>query len=438
MGTEPPDESGRPPDPGRPAGFVSRRTVVVVITIAALLVTTGLVVLAQRGDRSWEPGQLVILSGRDDSAGAQRKELIEEWNALHPSNQARIEEVRSIADAERSEMLARAAGDGDDVDILNLDVAYLPEFAEADLLRPLSEDEVDRDAFLPGPLSTCEYGGTLWALPFNTDAALLYRHLAFAPDAPSSWADMEAKITQHLEPNREKAAGPKAGFVTQLSNYEALTVNALEAVWAAGGEIVDDDGEVRVDSRAAAEGLRNLVDGLVNEHIDGESPSYTEDASTAAFRGERALFLRNWPLAYRSLIGSAGDRPAPFDIRVSRLPWPSVLGGQNLAIAERSEHPRAARALIDFLTNARSQEILFERGGFAATRKAVYADSKVPYADVLLDAVQRAQLRPRSPHYALFSEVLREAVHTMLVTHDREQPPELAHDLRAALRGQRT
>ncbi|SHN46170.1 extracellular solute-binding protein [Cryptosporangium aurantiacum] len=431
METDAPEEAV--PPPARP----SRRAVVTAAVIGVLFFATAIVVVVQRADRSWEAGELVILSGRDDSAGAQRKELIGKWNELHRGNPARVEEVRSIADAERSEMLARAAGDGGDVDILNLDVAYVPEFAEADLLRPLSEDGVDRDAFLPGPLSTCEYNGRLWALPFNTDAALLYRHLDYAPGVPADWGAMDSAISGQLKGNPEQRAGPTVGLVTQLGNYEALTVNTLEAVWAAGGEVVDDDGDVRIDSPAATQGLRHLVDGLVDGHIDPESPSYTEDASTAAFRDGNAMFLRNWPLAYRALTGSAEDRPAPFRIGVSRLPWASVLGGQNLAIAERSEHPRAARALIDFLTDTNSQRTLFERGGFAATREVVYRDSAVPYAEVLLAAVQHARLRPRSPHYALFSEVLREAVHTMLVSHDRNPPPGLADDLRAALRGQR-
>ena len=72
----------------------------------------------------------------------------------------------------------------------------------------------------------------------------------------------------------------------------------------------------------------------------------------------------------------------PFD--VARIPGRSVLGGQNLAIAANSDQPRAAQELIEFLTSARSQQILFERGGFAATREVVYQDSAVranfPYA----------------------------------------------------------
>jgi len=427
--------------------------------VAGLLVgvlLVGGVVHAYPGlvDQPWEDGEIVLLSGEDDSAGDQRQALIQEWNALHPEHPARIEEVNSIADAERSEMLARADGDGGDVDVLNLDVAWLPEFAEAGLVREFPDDAVDRDAFLERPLASCEYDGRLWALPFNTDAALLYRRSDLVKRVPTTWEDMRAEAAGVLGGDPKPGTVPEAGVVTQLEDYEGLTVNALEAVWSTGGEIVDDDGEVRVDSRAAGEGLRRLVEGVrAGTGSEGTRPDgtawpmilpdslvYSEQSSTAAFRDGRALFLRNWPVAYRTLAdpGESGAKQVSF--AVSPLPWPSVLGGQNLAIAERSEHPRAARALIEFLTDSRSQQILFERGGFAATRRVVYTDAAVrdryPYADELHAAVEGARLRPRTPHYALFSEVLREAVHAMLVTGDRP-PPDLADDLRAALRGQR-
>jgi multiple sugar transport system substrate-binding protein len=416
------------------AGIVLASTVVVYV-------------LPRLTHNGWESGELVLLSGKDDSADGQRQALIGQWNQLHPDHKVRVEEVPSTADGERSEMLARARGDGGAVDVLNLDVAWLPEFAEAELIRELSRSGVVIDDFLAGPLQTCEYDGKLWGLPFNTDAGLLYRRTDLVPDAPGSWQQIQTDVARALGGRPKPGTVPEAGLVTQLGNYEGLTVNALEAVWGAGGEIVDDDGQVRVDSREAKEGLQRLVDGVraTPPTVLPESLGYIEESSTTAFHDGRALYLRNWPVAYRTLAAPAEAagvpaQGAPFKFDVSPLPWPSVLGGQNLVITERSAHPRAARALIDFLTDARSQQILFERGGFAATRKVVYTDRVVldryPYATALRRAVEDARLRPKSPHYALFSEVLRAVVHQMLVT-GGSPPADLAKRLRAALRGQR-
>ena len=62
---------------------------------------------------------------------------------------------------------------------------------------------------------------------------------------------------------------------------------------------------------------------------------------------------------------------------VAKLPGPSVRGGQNLAISERTTKPRAAQALIELLTSQRSQETLFDPGGFAATRATVYENETI-------------------------------------------------------------
>jgi multiple sugar transport system substrate-binding protein len=98
-------------------------------------------------------------------------------------------------------------------------------------------------------------------------------------------------------------------------------------------------------------------------------------------------------------------------VRFGVAPLPAgsgVLGGQNLAVSADTARPRAARALVEFLTSDRSQQILFERGGLPATRKVVYSDQAVrerypsPYVATLEQALEGAELRPAQPHYARF------------------------------------
>jgi multiple sugar transport system substrate-binding protein len=115
-----------------------------------------------------------------------------------------------------------------------------------------------------------------------------------------------------------------------------------------------------------------------------------------------------------------------------------VLGGQNLAVARSSDQPRAAQALIEFLTGERSQQILFEHGGFAATRGIVYQDAnittKYPYATTLLEAIRRAKKRPVTPHYTSFSLEFRKVV-AEVWANDGEITAEHARRLTEALQG---
>ncbi|MEV4641048.1 extracellular solute-binding protein [Actinoplanes sp. NPDC049548] len=402
------------------------------------------------GPPELEPGELVVLSGQDDSTGGQRQELINLWNDSHPRNPARIVTVPQAADGQWFEMANRAE-DGD-TDIFNLDVAWTAYFADPPspsarpLIRPIDESllaEKPERAFMAKPLETCRYAGKLWALPFNTDAGLLYYRTDQGLKPPFDWAAIE------------KAAGRKgleAAYTGQLAGYEGLTVNVLEAVWAAGGRLdVAADGRVTLDLDKWDEAVRRLTPRRSGPAVVlPESTSFDETGSRGAFQDGRVAFMRNWPVAYRAM--TAGDEPRAatagdqthasrgqvrFD--VARLPGPSVLGGQNLAISERTRKPRAAQALIEFLTSERSQRNLFDPGGFAATRAAVYEDElikqKYPYAPLLREAVDTARLRPVSPNYVAFSTRLYQLVSEVLSGRQQQLPRDLADRLTQALRG---
>ena len=177
------------------------------------------------------------------------------------------------------------------------------------------------------------------------------------------------------------------------------------------------------------------------------SLAFDEQGSLAAFAAGRAVFLRHWPRALRLLRG--GDA-APFRVGFMPLPGGGVLGGQSLAIAAASRYPVAARRLVEFLTNERSHQLIFERGGFAASREAPYRDPEAPWArepetdglaaslvdyatgkgvegtneperkanDALRLAMVGASPRPRLQHYVELSEEFRRYVRAALSPSD--------------------
>jgi multiple sugar transport system substrate-binding protein len=409
------------------------------------------------GDDSLHGDVMVVLSGRDDSVGGQRQRLIETWNALHPDQRAVIQVLSARADDQHSEMRRRAQSNepDDDVDVYNLDVTWTAEFAAGEFIRPLKA--ADKTGFLEKPLATCRYAGTLWALPFNTDAGLLF----FRPDllhkaySNKEWADSadpkqhpptwegirrESEAVLALRPRPDKRL--KAGYTGQFANYEGLTVNAMEAVWEADGEVVNDD-EVLLGSDDARRGIGSLARGFNDRQlILPDARGQQEADSTTSFQDGRVLFMRNWPVAYRQLTQPKSD-PGPTGpvFEVTTLPGPSALGGQNLAVASKSKHPEAARKLIEFLTGEASQQVLFQDGGLASTRLRTYRDPQIQrtylYATTLLAAIRDAKLRPVTPHYWLFSQVFRQVV-TEALNGDGEITDAQIKQLQRALKGKWT
>jgi multiple sugar transport system substrate-binding protein len=402
----------------------------VALGIVIVLVTTAVTGLVNDPD-DLETGPIVILSGRDDSTGRQREQLVSQWNRLHPQSQARIVELPALADAQRSEMLARAQSGRGEIDVFNLDVTWTAEFADAGYIRSLDESAIPTSSFLAGPLLTCRYDGRLWALPFNTDVGLLYYRSDLLDHPPRTWKDLEEQV----EMMRARSGNDVDGYAGQLADYEGLTVNALEVIRGSGGSIVDDGGDVVVEDQPAA-----VAAGLERLRVIAPAgvPELDEAGSIQLFQSGRALFMRNWPVAYRALAQGLEGAPA-VAFGVAPLPDGSgVLGGQNLAVAVDSSRPRAARALIEFLTSERSQQILFERGGLPATRKVVYSDRAVhelyPYVAIVENALENAELRPVQPHYARFSQVFRAAVDGYL-RQGRPLPDDIQSQLVGALKG---
>jgi multiple sugar transport system substrate-binding protein len=297
---------------------------------------------------------------------------------------------------------------------------WIAEFAAAHFIQPLDESAIDTSGFLKNPLETCMFDGKLWALPFNTDAGLLFYRtdLATATTLPPLQLPLPEAELRKL-----KIASPalQAGYVGQLNHYEGQTVNALEAIWAAGGDVLVGD-QVVIDSGNAPAAIQQLANSMVAAAgtppaVLPESTKSTEKESTNSFRSGEVALMRNWPVAIGKLEERA-ESGGGFDISknfaVAPLPGPSVLGGQNLAIANDTKRPRAAQALIEFLTSEDSERTLFAKGALAPTREKTYEDPAAriarPYADTLLAAVVGARQRPLTTHYGLFTSVFQDIV----------------------------
>jgi multiple sugar transport system substrate-binding protein len=219
---------------------------------------------------------------------------------------------------------------------------------------------------------------------------------------PTSWDQVERQAA---------TIAPKygiAGYVGQLGQYEGLTVNALEAVWAHGG---DAD---HLDGTGARAGVGRLASGIEQGWIPRAALRYDEAASLAEFLEGRALFLRTWPYARAELAAS----PLNGRFGMAALPGPAALGGWNVAVSRCSAHQATARDFIQFLTGDESQEALLTQAGYPPTLMSLYQEptlrARLPHLVVLEAAVLSARIRPRSAHYDDLTRVMQQAVYNVL------------------------
>ncbi|MFE6856715.1 extracellular solute-binding protein, partial [Streptomyces sp. NPDC057674] len=161
--------------------------------------------------------------------------LVDAWNGRHPSEPVTLVELPESADETRAQMLSELRSGSSRFDVLNLDVAWTSEFAAAGLIRPLDRDRFALDAFLRPVVDTATFEGRLYAVPYVTNAGLLYYRKdildAAGEKPPRTWAEL-ARQARTLAPRHGIA-----GYAGQVLPYEGLTVNVTEAIQAAGGTV---------------------------------------------------------------------------------------------------------------------------------------------------------------------------------------------------------
>ncbi|MEU9136941.1 extracellular solute-binding protein [Streptomyces sp. NPDC048404] len=425
-------------------------------------------------------GDIVVASGRDVTGkGGIRQQLIDTWNTrqdrLHTARHARLVELPGSADQQRSQLLGALQSDSAQYDVVNLDVTWVPEFADSGLIQPLPEHMVDADV-IPSVARTARWDKEVYAVPFNSDVGLLYYRSDYLKRAGVQntdlskgldWAKLKELIgTLDEKTGKDRPSGYEKGWTTQFGAYEGRTVNGVEAFASAQGgiKLTDGDGRYTASVRDLENGLAELRNRTQGPYLLKDALRSGEDESLTDFTDGRTAFLRHWPYAYRTLHQSLpGAR-----LGVAPLPGKAVLGGQNLALTRSSGQRAGARDLIEFLTGAESERCLLD-AGFAATRKSAYQDNDVTcrfakpsaaasatasppssgestdrmprddhgrprYArDILLPALTGAISRPRTPLYGAFTQTFTTEL-GKLFTDDPPSDSELAEDLDASLR----
>jgi len=418
------------------------RVVLIVVTVAAIV---GGGIAAMPPPSGLEPGEIVVMTAFGEGQADPRNVLFRQWSQSHPDNPVKIIAVPGEPDEQNERMVNDAkSGGGHEADVYVLDLVWMAQFVDNGYIRELdwaSLSEADRFDFIPSVLETCKRNEKLWALPFNTDAGLIYyRDDVPGTAEPRSWDDYFGQTAKATAAAAK--AGPygiKAANAAQLADEEVLTVTAMEAIWAAGGELVTESGDL-VLNKDGTEAYLSPEDlkGIENLAIASKDPDVvltenntavksTESGAIASFLAGSTLYMRNWPVTSDSLRTG-------IEYKVAAPPTPSVLGGQNLAISAESGKPRAARELLEFLTSRSSQLILSDMGSLAPTRQSTYRDSGRSDGQDLRTAVDQARSRGITRYYPHFSQVFRTGIARALNNGGKVEPS-FARDLHEAWNG---
>ncbi len=380
-------------------------------------------------------GPFTFVVGKDTTG--YTKKLLSDWNTAHPNEKASLIELPTSADQQRSQFVTNLSAKSSSYDVLGIDVVWTAEFAKSGWLLPLDQGQLPLGDELKPAVDTAMFEGKLWAAPFFTNAGLLYYRKDILDKAgkqpPKTYDELQADCSIAKQNNMGCYGG-------QFAKYEGLTVNFSEAVQAAGGQIMTDNGTKVALGPQGVQGLNLLANWFKSGVIPKEGITYMEEESRIAFMSGKLLFLRNWPYVFslasrpdpaNKILGKFGIEPLPgFNGAGS-----SSLGGLNFAISKFSKHQQSALDFIKFASTREQQKAAATLSSNPPVRADLYDDpamvKQFGYLPVLKQGILAAKPRPITPNYQEVTSAIEDEAYA--AEQGQKTPDKAISDLTAKL-----
>ncbi|MGE6754750.1 ABC transporter substrate-binding protein [Rossellomorea sp. NPDC071047] len=242
-------------------------------------------------------------------------------------------------------------------DLFWLSQEYIPMYAELGVISSLDEyvkdhKEVDMDDYFDGPLAIGQMNEKLYGLPWINQPIMLYYNKSLfekegveVPQADWTWEDF-SKAAKAITKDTD-GDGKTDQYGTNIDGWPPIST----WVWTYGGEIIDKDGNVKIDEPEAIEGIKKF-DQLINK--DKVAPDKTQSQNTGGpemFKtGKIGMFFGGAGDDFEKQIGETfevGMTEVPHATEQATFSWIA----DTVMSSNTKNKDVAAEALID-LTNA--------------------------------------------------------------------------------------
>lgn len=299
---------------------------------------------------------------------------------------------------EQARMIEQAqAGRGPDCAMI--DSSQLATYKAAGVLSPMnpyfSEAEI-ADFFPYVRDGITDAQGNMLAVWWFTDLRVLYRNTEIVPDAPQTWAELQAAALATTEAGYE-------GVLFNGGRDEATTFDWLANFWALGGELVNTAGEpvfYTGENRALfLDAVRYYADLVSSGAAPGRVTSITsyDDMLAAAAAGTTAMFIGgNW--MYSQIQNTLPPEEAS-KWAATELPGPTsdqrATGTGGWTIAALTDDPEQIEMCAGIARLYLGPGNAFQ--GLLPTQASLYAEYETfagPEFDVFSTALENGKARP--------------------------------------------
>jgi ABC-type sugar transport system, periplasmic component len=318
---------------------------------------------------------------------------------------------QQIPDASMLQKLVASVAGGNGPDVFRSDIVWIPEFAKINALLPVDDVISSRkDEFYPGPLATCQYKGSYYAAPLDTNTRVIFYDkdlfskagLSQPPTTTDEFKTMAAKISALGHNIFGYAEGGVASW------------NLLPWIWCFGGAVTDENytkATGYINGANSVSALNYIVD-LYKTHALSPSLLGTSGQATSDAIGKNQagmiidgpwmppIFQATYPnLKYDYALMPAGPNGGTT----------SVVGGEDIAIMRATKNPDAARKFVQFMTSEEAQ-VLMGTTGQMPVLKSLADNAQLPgYYKTFNKQLETAKPRPVHPNYTKMDTVLTDA-----------------------------
>jgi multiple sugar transport system substrate-binding protein len=327
--------------------------------------------------------------------------------------------MAAAVDVSRELLVRRLAAKDSDIDMINMDTIWTPEFATAKWLKPLTGADRAKatEGQLAGPLKSVQWKGKVYAVPLNSNAQLLWYRKDLVKTPPKTW-DQLIQMAKRLPASD--------GLIEEQGNkYEGYVVWFNNLVASGGGSIVDAQGKPTLGP-AAVKAAQIIKAVATSGRADPALATSQEDQGRLAFEAGKAAFELNWPFVYAAARDDGKTNPTTKKVfqNMAWAPYPRVdpnkparvsIGGANIGVSVYGKNPTLASQAALCMASQKVQKLEAINEGLPPTFNALYDDKKVrasyPFADMLRNELKVAVPRPETPVYSDVTLAVQDSLH---------------------------
>ncbi len=372
--------------------------------------------------------RLTLWHAYGGALGQSFEALVQEFNQTHPTIQIEPSYGGTLFTM-REKLVAAIAGQAGP-DLAQIDQFWSSELADAGALLALdsfiaNDASLDRSDIWDTAWQTVAYRDQVWAMPFSlSNIALYYNKALFQqvgldPEQPPLTWQMLADAARQLTLDADKdGVAEQWGLTVPLKVNEGNVYYWLAFLWQNDGTLFDENfQQVRFAEPAGVEALQFWVDLAKKDGALALSPP-----ENGFEKGKIGMAIASTARlgALRTALGADNLGMAPLPAHRQAA---TGVGGASLAILSGARDQAAAWEFIRWMTSAEINLRWSTASGYLPLRQTVIASQtyqdylrQVPQAQVILDQMPIAVVRPNIPAYTPISRELGLAIEAALFT----------------------